>query len=514
MSTKIQIVKRLDAIKNLIELEDEEMIHLQIERLKQEDNQELEEIIGLLESDDYEALYRAIDKYVSDFKSAELTEHQKKVFDEIVLELDKVIKTYDYNNPVTSKCFLSLTGSAGVGKTFVTSKLVKEFLEKGYKIVLTTPTHKSLRVAKYMINSAGLVGFSTRTLHSFLNIELAHDYLAGTKTFKRKRNKRVMDYEKDIDVVIVDESSMVSQQLLDFLVEDHQQKRMKAVLFIGDQYQLPPVDETENAVVELPKQFMLTEIVRQAKDSYIKLMANELKECIKTQEFEPLLDIVSKSRYPLIKMYFDETEFLEDFTKNTNWHEQNNMLLSFSNADVDSQNRYVRRQFWTQKGIECSDWLLPGENLVAGDNSCRIMNSEVIKVHECKKSFNPTIKIDEWSFVDSRGRGCKLVDPDFVTIYNDYVQGLADKAKQFDKSEQPEERKKAWSHYFTVKENYGEFKYHFASTIHKSQGSTYQVSYINMKGIIYCAENMDKELAYRMLYVAVTRASKDLVFLF
>ena len=514
MSTKIQIVKRLDAIKNFIELEDEEMVHLQIERLKKENNPELADIIALLEADEYESLHEAIDKYVLDFKSAELTEHQKKIFDEILLALDMVMETYDYDDPDASECFLSLSGSAGVGKTFVTSKLVKEFLEKGYKVVLTTPTHKSLSVAKYMINSAGLTGISTRTLHSFLNIELDHDYLAGTKTFKRNRKKRAMDLEKDIDVVIVDESSMVSQQLLDFLIEDHQQKRMKAVLFIGDQYQLPPVDETENAVVDLPKQFALTEIVRQAKDSYIKLMANELKECIKNQAFKPLLEIVNRNKYPLIKTYFDEAEFLDDFTKNANWHEQNNMLLSFSNADVDNQNRYVRNRYWSQKGVESSDWLLPDDMLVAGDNSCKIMNSELIKVHGCKKTFNPTININEWSFIDSRGRGCKLVDPDFVGIYNDYVQELAKKAKQFNKFEHPEERKRAWRHYFAVKEAYGEFKYHFASTIHKSQGSTYQVSYINMKGIIYCAENLDKDMAYRMLYVAVTRASKDLVFLF
>lgn len=514
MSTKIQIIKRLDTIKNFIELEDEDMVHLQIERLKAENNSDLDEIIALLEADDYEKLHDAIDKYVSDFKSAELTEHQKEVFDEILAALDNVMADYDYHKPNALECFLALNGSAGVGKTFVTSKLVKAFLEKGYKVVLTTPTHKSLSVAKYMINSSGLSGVSSRTLHSFLNIEVEHDFLAGTKTFKRKRSKRSMDFEKDIDVVIVDESSMVSQQLLDFLVEDHQQKRMKAVLFIGDQYQLPPIDESENAVVDLPKQFALTQIVRQAKDSYIKLMANELKECIKNQEFKPLLEIVNKNKYPLITTYYDASEFLDDFTSHEKWYEQNNMLLNFSNEAVDEQNRFIRNRFWLEKGVNCTEWLLPGEMLVAGDNSCKIMNSELIKLMDCKKTFNSTIKIHEWSFVDSRGRSCKLVDPDSATIYNEFIQGLASKAKSLYKPEDSEARKRAWRHYFAVKETYGEFKYHFSSTFHKSQGSTYQVSYINMPGIIYCAENMDKELAYRMLYVAVTRASKDLVFLF
>lgn len=53
MSTKIQIVKRLEIIKSLIELEDEDMIHIQIDKLKEEKNDELEEIIKILENDDY-----------------------------------------------------------------------------------------------------------------------------------------------------------------------------------------------------------------------------------------------------------------------------------------------------------------------------------------------------------------------------------------------------------------------------------------------------------------------------
>jgi Cdc6-like AAA superfamily ATPase len=173
------------------------MIHLQIERLKQENNPDLQDIIALLEADDYERLHKAIEIYVADFKSAELTPHQKAVFDEIILELDQVIKNYDYDNPDMEASFLSLNGSAGVGKTFVTSKLVQAFLEKDYKVVLTTPTHKSLSVAKYMINSAGMSDVTASTLHSFLNIKLDYDYLAGTKVFKRDRKKLSTDYEKN-----------------------------------------------------------------------------------------------------------------------------------------------------------------------------------------------------------------------------------------------------------------------------------------------------------------------------
>jgi flagellar biosynthesis GTPase FlhF len=180
MSTKTQIIKRLDAIKNLIELEDEEMIHLQIDRLKQENNPDLAEIIRLLEADQYESLHEAIDVYVTDFKSSKLTPHQQGVFDEINLEVDRLIEAYDASSMQSDTHFLSLRGSAGVGKTFVTSKLVEAFLQKNYKVVLTTPTHKSLKVLKYMVCTSGFEHVPSRTLHSFLNINLVAPRLNDT----------------------------------------------------------------------------------------------------------------------------------------------------------------------------------------------------------------------------------------------------------------------------------------------------------------------------------------------
>jgi hypothetical protein len=50
VSTKVQIVKRLEIIKSLIELEDEDMIHIQIDKLKSEKNDELSNIIKILEN--------------------------------------------------------------------------------------------------------------------------------------------------------------------------------------------------------------------------------------------------------------------------------------------------------------------------------------------------------------------------------------------------------------------------------------------------------------------------------
>ena len=51
--------------------------------------------------------------------------------------------------------------------------------------------------------------------------------------------------------------------------------------------------------------------------------------------------------------------------------------------------------------------------------------------------------------------------------------------------------------------------YIYSSTIHKLQGSTYETSYVNAYDLI-TNPNMSLDEKYRLLYVAITRASKDI----
>jgi len=510
MSTKIQIIKRLEIVKNLIELEDEDMIHIQIEKLKSEKNRELDSIIKILEDDDYEKINKAIDEYVYSYKNAELTPHQQGVFDAIVKDIDEVLKNYEKDNEKTEKNnFLSLSGSAGVGKTFVTAKLVEEFIKNDYKILLTTPTHKSLGVAKYMINSNN-IHVNAKTLQSYLDLKLKTDLTNGTKLFERDRTQNMNDFEKNLDVLIVDESSMVSNELLKFIKENLEQNKLKTVLFIGDQYQLPPIDEGQNGVVALPKQHKLTHIVRQAQDSYIKVIANELKNCIKDKAYKPLPEIFDSSRYRDLKIFEDEKDFLDDITKEPNWYKMKKVAISYTNNQVDEQNRLLRHKYWKNHNIKAVDAIMKGDFLVMNEAyNKKIRNSEVIKIEEAKKEYDKYIKIDYWQCKDSFGRSLKIVDPDSDIKYNQYLLKVSKEAKAVGFKD-IELRNKKWRHYFATKETYADVKYIFASTVHKVQGSTYDTAYISASSIINLINKGDEDMAYRLLYVAVTRASKDI----
>lgn len=510
MSTKVQVVKRLEVIKNLIELEDEEMIHLQIEKLKSENNNELEEIISILENDDYTKINKAIDDYVYGYKNAKLTPHQQEVFDSIIEDINSLLDNYSISSVKNPKNnFISLSGSAGTGKTFLTSKLVEDFLKKDYKVLLTTPTHKSLSVAKYMINSNN-IHINAKTLQSYLDLKLKEDDLLGTKFFQRDKTQEMNDFEKNLDILIVDESSMVSNELLNFIEENLEQNKLKIVLFIGDQYQLPPIDEGQNGVVSLPKQYQLTQIVRQAKDSYIKVIANDIKECIKNKKYVPIPEIFDAKKFTRLQIFNNETEFLNMFTSKKEWYKTNNQSISYTNSQVDEQNRLLRYRYWNDLDIEATNAIIKGEKLVFNEAyKNKFQNSEITIVDKATKEFDEYKKIYYWQCLDSLGRSFKVVDPNDNKKYNDYLNKVFNQAKEISFKEDALRRKK-WRHYFASKDEYADVKYIFASTIHKSQGSTYKNAYICAASIISLINRGDLDIAYRLLYVAVTRASKDI----
>jgi ATP-dependent exoDNAse (exonuclease V) alpha subunit len=69
--------------------------------------------------------------------------------------------------------------------------------------------------------------------------------------------------------------------------------------------------------------------------------------------------------------------------------------------------------------------------------------------------------------------------------------------------------KKDWMNYFRLKNEFSDFRFAYASTVHKSQGSTYDTVYIDLEDISVCR---DLSQLARMLYVAISRATTRVVF--
>jgi len=149
------------------------------------------------------------------------------------MTLQKLLNYLNSNN-------IFLSGGAGVGKSYLTNKVIKHYQSKD-KIVIP--------LGSTGISAVNIGGY---TLHSFFVFGLASS-LEELRVSDRKNRSRLTELKKvlqNTDLIIIDEISMVSAKLMDMIYYRLDSLNYKgAVMTVGDFYQLPPVmrkNESEN----------------------------------------------------------------------------------------------------------------------------------------------------------------------------------------------------------------------------------------------------------------------------
>lgn len=147
-----------------------------------------------------------------------------------------------------------LCGYAGAGKTTVSVEIVRDLLRLGKRVVATAPTHAATRVLRRKFAAAGTHA-ECRTIHSLLGLSPASDFAM------RKLKLTGESHAHEYDVVVIDETSMIGRDL-----QSHIDLGCpRAVLYLGDPAQLPPVMEKIAPVFSKHiERATLTAIVRQA----------------------------------------------------------------------------------------------------------------------------------------------------------------------------------------------------------------------------------------------------------
>jgi hypothetical protein len=197
---------------------------------------------------------------------------------------------------------LFITGKAGTGKTTFLHQIKKESLKR---MVIVAPTGVAA------INAKGV------TIHSFFQMPfgpILPNQIANTSNAQRKFSKTKIDIIKSLDLVIIDEISMVRADLLDGI--DQVLRRYKnrnkvfggaQVLMIGDLQQLAPVvkpnewsllQEHYNTVYFFSSKayqeahvvsIELKHIYRQKNESFIKIL-NEIRTDTLSNESAEILN--------------------------------------------------------------------------------------------------------------------------------------------------------------------------------------------------------------------------------
>jgi len=166
-----------------------------------------------------------------------------------------------------------LTGGAGVGKTTLTKGVIKEF------------EANSKKVAKLASTAMAATLIDGQTLHSFFDLGIAKNQDELLLNGKFDITKKVKKLVSSMDLIVIDEISMVSDEVLELIyLRLNQANFYGSLLVVGDFLQLPPVNKGSNRLKfafqsdiwkKLNfKNIVLTHIYRTDDKEFIKLLHN------------------------------------------------------------------------------------------------------------------------------------------------------------------------------------------------------------------------------------------------
>lgn len=197
-----------------------------------------------------------------------------------------------------------ITGPGGTGKSALIKKIYLHALEHGKNIQVTALTGCA----------AILLGCEAKTLHSWAGIGLANKPTNEIINSIIKNSKKKANWKR-VDILVVDEVSMMSKKLFELIYQiaynvrkDYRPFGGIQIIFSGDFFQLPPVgnrddDDTSKFCFEsenwdktftLENQVQLVKIFRQKDEKYTDIL-NQIREGrIKKSSNKILTEMVGK----------------------------------------------------------------------------------------------------------------------------------------------------------------------------------------------------------------------------
>jgi len=371
-----------------------------------------------------------------------------------------------------------LTGGAGVGKTTLTREIIELYKQDAKK------------VAKLASTGMAATLIDGQTLHSFLDLGICNDIEDLERNGKYDAKKKTKKLINSMDLIVIDEISMVSDSLFEMIEHRLSQSGfVGAILVVGDFLQLPPVVRGSSEVhfafeseawerCEF-KKIELTHIYRTDDIRFIELLGSVRKGFVDESVHNHLNEFIK----PLPE---DLSEFTYLFGKNISAQTHNKAQLEFIEGEKfvkeaqiikhkkDSKDSEVER-FMSDARIEKELELKIGVPVLFTRNSWNYFNGERAKVVNVDESFVYVQKND--------GVIIKL-EPisQSKTIW---------KQKTVDKKQEMIEDELFSVYQFPIKLAY-------AITIHKSQGMSIEDLIIQTNEIF----------APSQFYVALSRCSK------
>ena len=136
----------------------------------------------------------------------------------------------DILEKLQNKTNVFLTGGAGVGKTTMTRQIIDAYAQEAKKVA---------RLASTGMAATLIEG---QTLHSFLDLGISNNIEELQNGGKFEIKKKIKKLIHSMDLIVIDEISMVSDTLFEMIeLRLNQAEFQGSLLVVGDFLQLPPV---------------------------------------------------------------------------------------------------------------------------------------------------------------------------------------------------------------------------------------------------------------------------------
>jgi len=390
-----------------------------------------------------------------------------------------------------------LSGYAGTGKTYTIGRALEpiartytrwvngEPMEKS-NVVYVAPTHKATGVLADALESAGGVG-ECMTIHSLLACRKVREN--GRVQFLPNRDKQqIGGYE----VIVVDEASMIGKEMRGWLLSAIKGHRAQ-IIWMGDPAQLPPVNDTSVVFDLVCPTARLETIMRNG--GIVQDAATQVRLHIAdmdTRWAEQGEDAHGK----IVRV--EHEEFLSAYLEKR----QTAKMLAWRNDSVDYLNDWVRQQiyddsqpFHVDERLVCvSSWSNHDETILLHSEDELVVN-QLAELRDLNGIgyYQVTMRHERYDSIK-----LDVLHPESVAEHERQLAALKSKAL--------EDRRK-WSDFYKLSERFVKVRPGWATTVHKSQGSTYDEVFVVETDLRGCKDHLTRNM---LTYVAYSRARREL----
>lgn len=409
-----------------------------------------------------------------------------------------------YDFLFTDEAFLTISGKAGVGKTFLMQHLANNIMKlytdhctlldvdpKFTSVIFSATTNKAAEVLERS------VGTRVGTVHSTLNLVVEKDSATG-KSWLRQRQKVNLHHT----VLFIDEASMIDCDLFKIILEAG--TPTTKVVFVGDQAQLAPVGEKLSQVFlhSSKTNFVhLEQPVRNAHSPALMDLCERFRETVNTGTFADIEEVPGTIEF--LDQAQMEAAVISEFQQPT----EKARILCYTNQRVQQYNQAIRNM------RQLPDHFVEGELIVcARPYITKNLKVSVERTMEVIEVSDDTVMVPLFTRKGNKHEiECYKYTVKYPNLFDSlhHEINIPKSSKDFEEMVSSFRRKKEWSTIFQLEKLVGDFRQPDACTVYKSQGSTYETVFIDIGDIGTCH---DREQLARMLFVAVSRASQKVCF--